>query len=116
MNKLTTAKRTAIVSALVEGCSVRATARMVGVTKNAVIKLVVDLGSVCAAYHHEHVRNVTTKRIQCDEIWAFVGAKRRTVEKDPSVLDRNPDAGDAWTWNRDRCGQQTSRVLHDWSA
>lgn len=98
MNRLTTAKRTAIVSALVEGCSVRATARMVGVGKNAVLKLLVDLGAVCAAYHHEHVRNLTSQRIQCDEIWAFVGAKRRTIQDDPSVLQRNPDAGDAWTW------------------
>lgn len=98
MNKLTTAKRTAIISALVEGCSVRATARMVDVTKGAVLKLLADVGAVCAAYHHEHVRNLTTKRIECDEIWAFVGAKRRTVEQDPSILDRNPDAGDAWTF------------------
>lgn len=82
MNKLTTAKRTAIVSALIEGCSVRATARMVGVTKGAVSKLLVDLGSVCAAYHHEHVRNLTSQRIECDEIWAFVGAKRRTIDND----------------------------------
>jgi IS1 family transposase len=98
MNKLTTAKRTAIVSALVEGCSVRATARMVGVGKNAVLKLLADVGAVCAAYHHEHVRNLTSTRVECDEIWAFVGAKRRTVEQDPSILDRNPDAGDVWTF------------------
>jgi IS1 family transposase len=98
MNKLTTAKRTAIVAALVEGSSVRATARMVGVTKGAVLKLLTDVGAVCAAYHHDHVRNLVTKRIECDEIWAFVGAKRRTTEKDPTVLDRNPDAGDAWTF------------------
>jgi IS1 family transposase len=42
--------------------------------------------------------NLPCKRIQADEIWAFIGAKERAIRKDPSVKDRNKDAGDVWTW------------------
>lgn len=44
MNRLTTDHRARIVAALVEGNSIRATARMRDVTKNTVMKLLVDLG------------------------------------------------------------------------
>lgn len=50
MNKLATEKRTAVVRALVEGCSIRATVRMTGVAKNTVIKLLGNLGQACADY------------------------------------------------------------------
>jgi IS1 family transposase len=98
MNKLTTAKRITVVSALVEGMGIRATARLAGVTKGAVSKLLADIGTVCAEYHNMTVRNLSSQRIQCDEIWSFCYAKRRTVEKNPSILNRNADAGDVWTW------------------
>jgi len=98
MNKLTTAKRIQIVSALVEGMGIRATARMFDVTKGAVSKLLADVGTICAAYHDEVVRNLTCNRIQADEIWSFVGAKERQIKKDPSIKERNKDAGDVWTW------------------
>jgi len=98
MNKLTTAKRVAIVTALVEGMGIRATARLVGVTKGAVSKLLSDIGQVCEAHHNATVRNLTSQRVQADEIWSFCYAKRRQVEHDPSILDRNHDAGDLWTF------------------
>ena len=50
MNRLTITKRVAVVSALVEGCSVRATVRMTGVAKNTVAKLLIDLGAACTKY------------------------------------------------------------------
>lgn len=49
-NILAPAKRAAIVSALIEGCSIRSTARMVGVSRNTVTKLLLDLADACAAY------------------------------------------------------------------
>ncbi len=36
--------------------------------------------------------------MQADEIWAFCYAKKKTVQTDQSILERNPDAGDVWTW------------------
>jgi IS1 family transposase len=52
------------------------------------------MGCACAAYHDQHVRNLRVRRIQCDEIWAFVYAKAKNVapEKMPA------GAGDVWTW------------------
>ena len=71
MNRLSTEKRAQIVTALVEGNSIRSTCRMTGAAKGTVLSLLADLGSACAVYHDEQVRNVSAKRIQCDEIWSF---------------------------------------------
>jgi IS1 family transposase len=98
MNKLTTAKRIAVISALVEGVSVRATVRLTGVSKGAILRLLTEVGAACSAYMDRTFRNLQTKRVQCDEIWSFCYAKRNTVKEDPSVLERNADAGDMWTW------------------
>jgi IS1 family transposase len=94
MNKLSQADRTRIVAALVEGNSIRATCRMTGAAKNTVTKLLADLGKVCAAYHDVNVRNVPSKRVQCDEIWSFVGAKQKNV----SMEQMEEGWGDVWTW------------------
>ena len=95
MNRLSTAQRTHVVSCLVEGNSLRATARITGVARMTVEKLLRDLGTACAAYHDEHVYNLTTKRIQCDEIWSFCYAKRKNVPADKAGLF---GYGDIWTW------------------
>jgi hypothetical protein len=71
MNKLPYATRVQIIKALVDGNSMRATTRIADVSFNAVNKLLIDAGKVCAAYHDQHVRGVKATRIQCDEIWAF---------------------------------------------
>src|SRR5258708_29129951 len=79
MNKLDTAKRTQIVAALVEGCSIRSTVRMTGASKNTIAKLLVELGAACSDYLDKTLVNLTSKRIQCDELWSFVGAKQKNV-------------------------------------
>jgi IS1 family transposase len=76
----------------------RATARVTGVARMTVEKLLRDLGAACAAYHNEHVRNLNSQRIQCDEIWSFCYAKERAIKRDPSIKERQPEAGDIWTW------------------
>jgi IS1 family transposase len=88
-------KRVAVVSALVEGNSLRSTCRMTGVAMNTVLKLLADLGEACAAYHEEHVRGVNAKRIQCDEIWQYVYAKAKNV---PEEKKGTFGFGDVWTW------------------
>lgn len=98
MNKLPIAKRAAILQMLCEGNSMRSTSRMADVSINTVTKLLIDAGKVCAAFHDEMVRNVPSKRVQCDEIWSFCYAKERAIKIDPTVKDRNPKAGDVWTW------------------
>jgi hypothetical protein len=56
----------------------------------------VELCNAWEEYLNESLVNLTSKRIQCDEIWRFVGARQRNVT--PELLERNPDAGDVWTW------------------
>lgn len=95
MNKLSTADRVRVIAALVEGCSIRATVRMTGVAKNTIAKLLVELGAACKAYHDKHVRGLKSKRIQCDEIWAFVAMKQKNV---PQARKGEFGVGDVWTW------------------
>jgi IS1 family transposase len=94
MNQLNTTKRTAVVAALVEGNSIRSTARMTGISKTTILKLLADLGLVCGAHHNATVRLIRSQRIQCDEIWQFVGSK----QKNTSPEKRAQGCGDAWTW------------------
>jgi len=94
MNCLGTETRARVVNCLIEGCSIRATVRMTGVAKNTVVKLLADLGCACAAYHNRHVRNLKVRRLQCDEIWCFVGAKAKNVSAEKKL----EGWGDIWTW------------------
>lgn len=94
MNCLSISDRTQVVAALVEGVSINATCRMTGVAKHTVLKLLKDLGCAAASYHDSHVRNVRVHRLQCDEIWAFVGAKM----KNTSAEKIEQGWGDVWTW------------------
>lgn len=94
MNTLTNDGRIRVVAALVEGNSIRSTSRMTGVARNTVTKLLVDLGEACMAFHDKHVRNVRVRRLQCDEIWAYIGAKAKNV----SIEKKEIGWGDIWTW------------------
>jgi IS1 family transposase len=95
MNRLALEDRARILSCLVEGNSMRATSRMVDVSINTVTKLLVEVGAACAAYQDEHLRKLTCKRIQCDEIWSFCYAKQKNVAPEKAgVLGY----GDVWTW------------------
>ena len=94
MNALTNEARIRVVAALVEGNSIRSTSRMTGVARNTVTKLLVDLGQACMVYHDQHVRDVTVRRLQCDEIWAYVGAKAKNVSAEKKEIGW----GDVWTW------------------
>jgi IS1 family transposase len=95
MNTLPTERQIQVLSALVEGNSIRATVRMTGVAKNTVVKFVADLGRACAEYQDKTLRNLTCKRIQCDEIWSFCYAKQKNV---PEELSGRFGFGDIWTW------------------
>lgn len=94
MNRLDINKRAQVLRALVEGNSIRATVRMTGTAKNTVTKLLVDLGKACTAFHDKNVRNVSARRVQCDEIWCFCYAKEKNVTPEQKANG----AGDVWTW------------------
>jgi len=61
---------------------------------NTVTKLLVDVATACAKYHHEHIRNLQTRRVQADEIWSFVYAKAKNVPEEKRAFG----VGDVWTW------------------
>src|ERR1022692_3485825 len=92
MKQLSIEKRVQIVSALVEGCSIRATVRMTGASKNTIAKLLVELGAACAEYMDKALVNLPCRRVQSDEIWSFVGAKQKNVTPENGAI------GDVWTW------------------
>lgn len=93
MNKLPLEKRATIIRLLVEGNSLRSCSRIADVSINTVTKLLVDIGRACQQFHNDHVTNVKSERVQCDEIWSFCYAKQKNVTQEM------PDgSGDVWTW------------------
>jgi IS1 family transposase len=95
MNRLSKEQRVKIIAALVEGNSLRATARMSDVAFNTVLKLLPTIGRACMEYQEKALRNLTCKRIQCDEIWSFCYAKEKNVPEDKRGQF---GYGDVWTW------------------
>jgi len=95
MNRLSLQDRARILGCLVERNSLRATTRMVGVSINTVTKLLVDLGTACAIYQNETLRDLLCKRIQCDEIWSFCYKKQKNV---PPWQEGVLGFGDVYTW------------------
>lgn len=95
MNRLHIAKQAQIMSALVEGNSLRATARISDVAFNTVLNLLPEIGSACADYQDRALRGLRCRRIQCDECWSFVYAKAKNV---PEEKRGHFGYGDVWTW------------------
>lgn len=94
MNKLSTERRAAVIAALCEGNSIRSTCRMTGTAKGTVLRLLVEIGEACEAFHDARVRGIAASQVQCDEVWSFVACKESTARQMPM----RGGAGDAWTW------------------
>ena len=95
MNRLTTKERAQVVAALVEGASINSTVRMTGISKPTILKLIADLGKACKNYQDKHLRNLTCRRVQADEIWSFCFAKDKNL---PARLRGKFGFGSVWTW------------------
>ena len=96
MNRLTPAARAAVLNCLIEGCSIRSTVRMTGVSKKAVSRLLVEAGAMAAEYQDRVMRNLTCRRIQVDELWTFNYCKQRNVTSE--IAAKVPGAGSIWLW------------------
>ncbi len=94
MNKLSNEQRARVLNCLVEGNSIRATVRLTGVAKNTVAKLLVEAGRACSEYQDKAFVNLPCKKVQCDEVWSFVGCK----EKNKTADHDGKSYGDCWTW------------------
>lgn len=95
MNRLPKERQTQVIKCLSEGLGIRATVRLTGVAKNTIVKLLAEIGMACSEYQDKHLRKLTCKRIQCDEIWSFCYAKARNV---PFDKRGKFGFGDVWTW------------------
>jgi hypothetical protein len=83
-----------VISCLVEGCSIRSTVRITGVAKKTVSRLLVGVGNVAAEYQDRVLRNLTTRRVQVDELWGFNYCKQKNVTD--KIASKVPGAGDIW--------------------
>ncbi len=93
-NVLPKSKQVAVLSALVEGVSVRGTERMTGVNRETVLNLLVRVGNGCAALLDQRMRDLPCSRLEIDELWSFIGKKQRHVTES----DDASRVGDAWTY------------------
>lgn len=93
MNVLPLQKQIQIASGLIEGCSMRATARMAGVERNTVTRTLLKIGERCAALLDRKIRRVPARRVQVDEIWTYIFKKQaRITDDDP------PERGDQYVF------------------
>ena len=95
MNRLPLETRVQILSMLCEGASMRSISRLTGTSINTVTKLLLDAGRACERFHDEKVRALKSQKVQCDEIWSFVGSKKINTPKEKQATG---EAGDCWTW------------------
>ena len=78
-NMLKKEKQIAVIAALVEGSSVRSIERMTGVHRDTILRLMVRVSKACASFSDAQMRDLNCKRIEVDEIWAYVAKKNRNV-------------------------------------
>ena len=93
-NVLPRAKQIAVLNALVEGCSIRSTERMMGIHRDTIMRLGLRVGNGCADLLNECMVDLSCSRLELDELWAFVGKKQRHVH----AGDDASRVGDTWTW------------------
>lgn len=95
MNQLSVKDRVAILNCLSEGMGINGTARVTGKSKNTVLKLLCDVGQACALYQDRVMRNLPCTKIECDEIWSFIGTKAKNVRDEDEA---HADWGDCYTF------------------
>src|SRR5258708_28819916 len=99
MNVLPVAKKVQLLGCIVEGMGVRAACRAVGIAKGTGLKLIREVGAGCDAYQSRWIRNLSTKRVEADEVWAFCFSKERNVPPGvPPELRDTHRGGDVWAW------------------
>jgi len=93
-NRVPLDRRVQIINALVEGNSIRSTERMTGTHRDTICRLLLEIGDSCAKLMDEQMRELPCRRIEVDEIWAYVGKKQRHM----TPLDDPRQLGDQYTF------------------
>jgi IS1 family transposase len=94
VNRVPLARRVQIINCLVEGNSIRSTERMTGTHRDTICRLLVEVGDGCAKLIDEQMRELSCRRIEVDEIWAYVSKKQRHM----TPLDDPRRVGDQYTF------------------
>jgi IS1 family transposase len=94
MNQLDREQQCTVVSALVEGNSIRSIERMTGIHRDTIMRLAVKVGEGCDSLMDEMMRGLTCQKLQLDEIWAYVGMKQKTAKS----LNKTDEFGDVYTF------------------
>lgn len=95
MNRLSKDEQKAVVTALIEGCSINSVVRMTGIAKTTILRLLAKLGCACSQHLDATIRGLKPARIQCDEVWSFCYSKQKNV---PADHRGEFGFGDVWTW------------------
>jgi IS1 family transposase len=96
MNILSRDKQIEIIGALCEGVGQRAVARLTDTDRKTVARLALALGRGAAELHDRMMNGLRVHRIECDELWAYVGHKRNPQKRRPT--QPSPVLGDQYTY------------------
>jgi len=94
MNALSQEKQQMVISALVEGSSIRSVERIAGIHRDTIMRLMLRIGQNCECLLDETMRGLSCKYIELDEIWCFVGKKQRHIK----AADDEAKVGDQWVF------------------
>jgi IS1 family transposase len=109
IDRLDSTTRAQIINCLIEGCSIRSTVRVTGAAKKTVMRVLVEVGEVCADYQDRVFRNLRCRRLQLDEMWSWIYCKEKNRTEE--VARMNPDAGDIWLWV---CIDADTKLVPSW--
>jgi IS1 family transposase len=85
-------KKVMVVAMLAEGSSIRSIERITGIHRDTIMRLGLQVGKACGVIHNAKMRNLNCSQVEVDEIWGFVGKKKKHLRaKDSGV-------GDVWTF------------------
>lgn len=93
MNFLSRDQQIQVIACLTEGMSIRSTERMTGVHRDTIMRLGLKVGRGCAELHDRIMVGLRVGRIECDELWAYVGKKQRHLKPTDSR-----EKGDQYTF------------------
>ncbi len=92
---LTAETFTTIACSLAEGVGVRATARIVGVDKKTVLRVLERAARHVATISRSLLKDLVVLECQLDEMWSFIGKKEGHLEPFEKIAGI---MGDAWIW------------------
>ena len=105
-NILPREKQIAVLHHLVEGNTLRSTARLSGVNRDTIMRLMVRFGQRCKTFMDARLRNLTLRHVEVDEIWTFVEKKQGRLT--PEEKAQRHDIGDVYLWT---CLDQDTKLV-----